>query len=229
MQSGMVRLESLYKFVREYVEQHPDRIDAYSIERSSKHGKVYRDKNAQILEKVPDEQGFYLWGFYNPSRFWINVYSGKAGKGKTASLRARLLEELKDERACIWREVNPDNATLLGIGKRTHPQMWHKYEKDWKRTLGKAGSTHIFWVAAPPLDLEPDNVESFENDLIEVMNPTGNRRRIMPAPALQQKAANILNAFRDMIHSEENRKGKFPLDYHDELWKWVGQAEPPTP
>lgn len=229
--NGVVSLKPLYDFVREFEEQNhydaakPDTIAAYRIERASGEGEKYRKRCSGVLEGVPDKRGFYLWGFYNSRKFWVNVYFGKSDEGKTAHLKERLYKELTAERAAIWREVNPDNAQVLAIGEKVHPKMWHKYEPHWKRALGKAGSTHIFWVAPP--DLSPRSVDPIENDLIEALNPTGNRQRRTPSPTLQDRAGEILNKFRQMVHA--NRESQFPLEYHKNFWKLAGQAEPPTP
>jgi len=125
-------------------------------------------------------------GFLQPQRFWVNVYIGKAGLRKTASLQDRLYKELTAERACIWREAFSSKDKLLEVGERTHPNMWGKYRKHWERALRKAGSTHIFWVATP--DVPEENVEFVENDLIEAMNPTGNsRRRTHPGHSIEKR------------------------------------------
>jgi hypothetical protein len=236
MESGMVQLGPLYKWVRKFRRQHPydpnnsDTIAAYRI-RGSPEGKKYCEECRKILDKtsnnVPNKQGFYLWGFYNPRKFWINVYCGQADKLKTAHLRDRLYKELTAERACIWREVDRDNDKLLAIGEQVHPKMWFKYKTDWERALRKAGSTHIFWVATS--GISPEDVDHIEGDLIEAMNPTGNRQRRTPNAAIQVQAGKILRTFRDMIHREENRNTKFKLDYHKHFWKWVGDTKPSTP
>jgi hypothetical protein len=228
MQSGMVRLEPIYEFVRQYAQQHPNDYGAYQINGKIKSGRDYLEKCDTALLEVPNEQGFYLWGFYNNSKFWINVYLGKAGKGKTAHLRDRLYKELTAERASLWREVNLNDAKLLSIGQKVHPTMWDKYKPHWERALHKAGSTHIFWVSAPKSELDPQNIEAVENDLIEAMNPTGNRQRRMPSATLQQDAGKIFGAFRAMIHLEQNRKTQLELTYHKDFWKWVGTIKPST-
>jgi len=237
METGLVQLGPLYKWVREFASKHPydpnssDSIAAYRIDGSTDIGDDYRTQCREIVDKpsnkVPNKQGFYLWGFYNPRKFWINIYCGKADKRKTAQLNDRLYKELTAERACIWREVNPDNNQVLAIGAQVHPTMWIKYRPHWERALRKAGSTHIFWVA--PSSLRPEDVDHIESDLIEAMNPTGNRQRRTPNAATQQQAGEILKTFRDMIHREENRKTKFKLDYHKDFWKWIGDTRPSTP
>jgi len=230
MEGGMVCLKPIYDFIRNFVREHPDtrdQIAAYRINVKSGSGKDYCDECREVLDDVPDKQGFYLWGFYNSSKFWINVYLGKAHKGKTAHLKDRLYKELTAERASIWREVNPDNATLLKIGQEIHPTMWREYESHWKRALHKVGSTHILWVATP--DLTEGNVAPIESDLIEAMNPTGNRQRRMPSATLQQEAGKVFNSFREIIHLEKNRETQFDLTYHKRFWESVGKTEPSAP
>jgi hypothetical protein len=233
MEGGMAQLGPLYEWVREFARKHtydrdnPDTIAAYRVNGSTPSGKAYCRECDKVLDQVPNEQGFYLWGFYNPRKFWINVYCGQADKLKTAHLRDRLYKELTAERACIWREVNPDDNQVLAIGAQVHPTMWIKYKPHWERALRKAGSTHIFWVATS--GLSPEDVDHIESDLIEAMNPTGNRQRRTPNAAIQQQAGEVLRMFRDMIHREENRKTKFELHYHKHFWKWVGYTKPSAP
>jgi hypothetical protein len=234
MEQGVVFLESLYQeFVRKYAAD----LEAYRIDGSSSLGNRYSKKCNELMTdaKVPhDQQGFYLWGFYNPKRFWINVYLGKAGKGigagRTDTLKIRLYKELTAERACVWREGNSSNARSLEIGKEIHPTMWPKYKSHWVRALRKAGSTHIFWVAKPELkDLVKEDVELIESDLVEAMNPTGNRMRRLPSLTRRKEAEAVFSTFREMIHRDEYRKTSFPLRYHKEFWKWVGESQPTEP
>jgi hypothetical protein len=233
MSAGIVYLAPLYKWVRNFTRQHPykpddpDTIAPYRVDRSNKPSREYLKVCIEVLDKVPNNQGFYLWGFYNSNRFWVNVYLGKAIVGKTAHLRDRLYKELTAENASIWREVNKDNVAVLAIGQKIHPVMWPTYKAQWQRALRKAGSTHIFWVAAS--DLPAAHIDLIESDLIEAMNPTGNRQRKVPSAKLQREAGEILKTFRELVHLEENRKTKFSLKYHKDFWKWVGKTEPSTP
>jgi len=236
MESGALYLRPLYKFVGKHKSQceNVDGISvpsAYRIFRTSNLGSEYCKLCHQIVSpetggftKVPEEQGFYLWGFYNPSRFWVNVYVGKAGKkatGKYANLNWRLEEELKDERAFLWREFYSKDK-VMGFAP--------KYREKVKLALGKAGSTHIFWVSKPVADLKSDDIEAVENDLIEAMNPTGNRQRRKPSAHVQKDAGQILNIFRAMIHVErEKPTSRHRLDYHDEFWQNVGEVKPTAP
>jgi hypothetical protein len=230
---GVLYLKSLYDFVREFKD---DGESGYRLKEPIK--KVanrysYSDQCVAILDDNPNhdpkhignpflrKRGFYLWGFYNHRNFWVNVYLGMSEKGKkTSDLRARIMEELKDDRAFVWREFCPTDKVMA---------LDPKYQTVVRRALRKAGSTHIFWVAEP--HLAQDEFESIEYDLIEAMNPTGNRRRLTPSKRVQPEAGKILNIFREMIHEVrvKDPTTRFKLKYHKEFWRWVGEAEPSTP
>ena len=60
----------------------------------------------------------------------------------------RILEELKDEGASIWRAFVSEE-TLREAGKRNYARMWNRYQFHMARALKKAGATHIAWVADP--------------------------------------------------------------------------------
>lgn len=154
---------------------------------------------------VPDEKGtgvapfhgFYLWGRYEANGLWRNIYLGKAGFGKTAHLRARILEELKDERACIWAEFVSEK-TLRVASRRNHPKMCPVYDKHMVRALRKTGTTHIAWVADP--ELSNSAVENIESDLIETLNPAANVSHPVPPVSLQQHTKQIIAEFRSLVH-----------------------------
>lgn len=61
------------------------------------------------------------------------------------------------------------------------------------------------------------------------MNPTGNRRRRTPPPTLRKETDEVFDILREMIHDSANRKSRFHLKYHNEFWKWLGEAEPTKP
>ena len=126
---------------------------------------------------------------------------GKAGFGKRTNLYARILEELKDERAFAWRKVCSEKH-LEGIRSRLHGR---KYEAIWKRALRKAGTTHIAWVADP--ELSNADVQNIESDLIETLNPRVNVCHPVPPKSLQEHTRSIVGAFREVIHHErEDRR-----------------------
>ena len=154
---------------------------------------------------IPDEQGFYLWGYYNRKRLWKNIYLGKAGLGKGASLRKRILEELKDERCFAFRPFKTEDE-LHKIRIRIHKG---KYENHWKRALLKAATTHIIWVTVP--HIENEDLIRIEADLIEALNPTANLMRPSPpAGVWQQDTQKIFGLLRKEIH--KHRGDVFDLE-----------------
>lgn len=216
MSQGVIQLRGLLEFIDE---QHAN-PEAYRRKLSAL-GSEYGKRCKSLVESVPEECGFYLWGYYDKKEFWINVYLGMAGKkpkGKTSHLRHRLLEELGDERAFAWRAF---------CAKETVAGMDPKYATEVERAFRKTGSTHIFWNSTP--HLEGENIEPIEDDLIETMNPTGNRKRSKPDLTLREESEKVLNSFREMINIQENRKTKYHLNYHDQFWEHVGRVVPSTP
>ena len=195
MESGVAPLDELYAFVRSNRNHH----EAMNLMLAE--SRPYRELCRKITKEIPECQGFYLWGFYEKNGLWRNVYLGKAGLGKTANLRGRILEELKDERCCIWREVYSETE-VFGLGPRVHSSkaQWYKtIRTQWQRALRKAGTTHIVWVRTPQLS-NPD-VKRIEADLIEALNPQANLQR--PAPprqVLQEDTAEVFRLLRRQVH-----------------------------
>jgi len=193
MNSGYISLAKLYKFVS-------DDPTAKALYGKSTEGLTLGRLAREISNNIDEEHGFYLWGSYETNGLWRNIYLGKAGHGKTTCLRARICEELKDERVFLW--YNGDNHDLLySRGKEFYPKMWHKYSIEWKRSFRKAGTSHILWVTTPELDNK--EVTSVEADLIERLNPIANTQRPAPTSALRANTAKVISHFKTLIH--ENR------------------------
>jgi hypothetical protein len=135
MNTGIISLHLLYEFLE-------SNLHEVGFKVKSPTGRRYSAVAARVCETVAKAQGFYLWGRYNQNGLWRNIYLGKAGFGKTAHLRARLLEELKDESACLWRAF-VSVAMLEEAGERnSSPRMWPLYRTHMSRALRKAGATH---------------------------------------------------------------------------------------
>jgi len=215
MKKDLLSLDKLYSFVRKHRNL---ATEAMQIDGSSRLGSEYSDLCRHLTSSVPKQQGLYLWGFYNKNGFWTNIYIGKAGLRRTASLNNRIFKELTAERACIWREVLTQDE-LHSIGARIHPKMWTKNVHHWNRACEKAGTTHIAWLALP--DTQSENIALIENDLIESMNPVGNRRRVQPPDHLREDTKEVFGEFREMINEKANRASRFPLKFHEEYWKKV--------
>ncbi len=198
MLSGIVPLAKLIAFVEK------DRTGGALLGTSAS-GRAYGKLTADLAGQIADAQGFYLWGNYGPNGLWSNIYLGKAGYGKTAHLRARIREELKDERVFLWKRQMSDEE-LLVIGSRIHrPERWAEYRRHWERSLRKAGATYIAWVACE--GLSSGAVRNVEADLVETLNPSANEQRPAPPSALQQLTKEIIGEFRRLVHESRPLKG----------------------
>jgi hypothetical protein len=193
--SDIVSLRPLYEFIK----SDPDHKGLKSG--SPEHWR-YGSKAAEICAGIAPQQGFYLWGRYEGNGLWQNIYLGKAGFGMTTHLRARILEELKDERACIWRAYVSEE-TLIEAGKKNHGAMWQAYQFQMARALKKTGSTYIAWVADPD-NLESAAVNNIESDLIETLNPYANLSHPVPTKTSQEHTKRIIAEFRSVIHAHRN-------------------------
>jgi len=216
MLSGLLILNELYRFVREH---RTEAARAMQINGSSPLGDQYSEICDKIVATVPITRGLYLWGFYNRNGFWTNIYIGKASLKKTASLRNRLRKELTSERACIWREVL-STEELEKTCEEIHPKMWPKYTHHWHRAFEKRGTTHIAWIALP--ETNEAKIEPIENDLIEAMNPTGNRKRTQPPEHFRDDTKLVFGLFREVINAKAHRATRFPLEFHRRFWKQLG-------
>lgn len=203
---NQISLAELYKFA----EKHRHDREALRIEKRIGLGREYTKLCEDITDDVGEEQGFYLWGCYDrEGGLWRNIYLGMAGYGDKKSLKRRITDELKKERACIWRHLYTPKE-LMEIRDDIHNG---KYARGWKRAMRKAGTTHIVWVAAP--EIERSKVRDVESDLIEALSPRANLQRHAPPGDLQSKAADVFAAFRRIIHN--GRASGFSLNVKDGL------------
>ena len=193
VKSGIISLEKLYKMLEK-------EIALECIDVKSNTGKLYRSITNEIGQTLPTERGFYLWGNFNKKKFWTNIYLGKSGEGKITSLKQRILEELRDERAFIIKHFHTEDE-IKDKSSNVFLEMWHKqYHKHLPRNLKKYGTTHIVWETFDMTDNKI--IEEVENDLIESINPISNIRRTTPPTHLNEETINILKEFRRNIHQE---------------------------
>lgn len=197
MNSGNVNLTPLYKLVR-------DKADINHLNGRTLVARQFSKLANVLATDVALEAGFYLWGYYEKNGLWRNIYLGKAGFGKTSNLRARIFEELRDERVAVLISFFTKEQ-IWQEGARVYAKMWHSYQTHAERALRKSGCTHIFWVSLPELsDLEVRNVEA---DLIEILNPSANISRPPPPDHLQHHTRDVLAALRVNIHTSRVRNG----------------------
>ena len=189
MESKIVDLRKLYT----YAKHNPS---GEALHGKSQAGREYGQLVKRLTEEIADKRGFYLWGKYDKNSLWRNVYLGKAGYSKTANLRARIAEELKDEKWFLWVSLL-NKLEMSSLGAQYYPKQWKKYEKGLERTLKKAGSTYIIWVATPALNEQ--HFTKIEAELIETLNPIANMQRPAPTLDLQIETVEIIRQFRKQI------------------------------
>lgn len=198
----IIQLRPLYEFV----ERHRGDEEALKIERT-KIGKEYTSLCREMTEGIEQRPGFYLWGSYDKNRWWHSIYLGRAGDGKSTNLRNRILEELKDESAFVWRHLYTEEK-LTEICERYYAGRQYKFGRpSWARGYRKAGASHIIWV---PTDHVDEDVKKIEADLIEATNATANLSRPAPTRFLQLETKEIFATFRATIHAA--RPDKPPND-----------------
>jgi hypothetical protein len=130
----------------------------------SEYGREYSHLCKVITEDVDEVAGFYVWGRYDRKRYWHSIYLGKAGyKKDKKNLRKRILEELKDERAFVWRyiydqtEVLADETAVFSCrGSRPPSRLSAKIR-------GTIANVCIGWVSPSrlPTPAQPYRVASY--------------------------------------------------------------------
>ena len=173
MKTGRISLKLIYDFISEHEKECEEGLNLRTAL-----GREYSNRCKEQTSSIPTTQGIYLWGRYKDGR-WRDIYLGQAGVGKTANLGARILQELKGERCCLWRAVCSEKK-LYELGPRVHidPKKWPKIRKIWKRAFRKAGSTHIIWATS---SLNNKDLKIVEADLIEKLNPPANKEKCQSA------------------------------------------------
>lgn len=161
----------------------------------------------ELCQTIDDLGGFYMWGKYEKSNsLWRTIYLGKSKKAKTSSLRARILEELKDEKSFLWRGEPPklnERQIFRIIHKHYHPNKKYKnslYDPSdyFKRVFKKKEASHIIWVSMQTLG--NSKLLSVEADLIETLNPSANAQRPRPTSELQTTTIEIIKLMKHLIH-----------------------------
>jgi hypothetical protein len=188
---GVVSLRPLY----ELIESQPD---VAHLNNRTQVARGYGRLAGRLASGIASVAGFYLWGYYEENGLWRNIYLGRAGSGKTSNLRARILEELRDERAALLSTVF-NREEIWAHYRRNYSSMWHEYERHVERALRKVPSTHVVWVACP--ELTNMEIASVEYLLIERLNPTANIARPVSQHHLQSHTEEILIVLRAAIHA----------------------------
>lgn len=170
----------------------------------SKLGLEYGRKVMDLCYSVPVIHGFYVFGFFDDDSLWKSVYVGKAGKGKTASLRDRLIKELKVERFFLWYQENMNHDDEIDRIKKliiNSGDYWNldnvKTIKHIERSMKKAFATHVIWAATP--NLSNDLVRDVEAELIKDFNPKGNIQRPASSHEIPKFTSDVIEEIRRHI------------------------------
>jgi len=221
-----ISLKTLYSFIQKHRGEY---VEALNLKKSlggnyskrcecltGQRDRTDSEECENLTGKIEEVQGIYVWGAFDSHKYWRSIYLGKAGLGKTKKLlQARITEELKDERFCLWRHVFSEEA-LMEAGPlvvKGGTEAWAKYiERDTRRSIRKAGTTHIIW--APTSKLDNHSVRRLEADLIEALNPTANLQRPTPSNQVIAEATAVFEHFRKTIHhirGLQDDRGPFSL------------------
>ena len=167
-QAGAISLDPLYELAS--LEAPGEDVAKSALRGDSPAGRAFGKEARVLCEPIAESRGFYVWGFFDAKGSWHTQYVGKAGFGKASSLRARICEELRDERVFIWAKFR-DAGWLLDTMRQLYGEKGqHKSsagENHFRRALRKTGATHILWVSTP--SLSDDEVKVIEPDLIELL------------------------------------------------------------
>jgi hypothetical protein len=208
----VIRLQTLYDFGREHKE-HPE--DGMRLGRTPI-GNDYCMRCANLTKNVDEAKGFYLWGLFDRKQYWHSIYLGKAGFARSSHLKARICEELKDERAFLWRAFL-DESDISRIRAALH--RGRNYT--WRRPLKKWGATHIVWASAEWI--EDRAIRSIEADLIEALDPIANIQRPTPPAKHQGDAVSIFEKFRKQIHGARHDRTVLSRSQEQELFRHLGR------
>ena len=132
---------------------------------------AYLDLLKGLVANVPEWPGWYLWGRCDEMGQWETVYAGMTRRGKTSSLRARLREELRDEKVAIWSAIYGSEFAL----RQVHELYNGKWDRENSRSALKSPSRIIVWAGVE--EITPEEVARQEGFLINIFNPTANRQR----------------------------------------------------
>jgi len=174
--------------------------DMLGLKGSSPEGRSYGKLVGQEVSVLPELPGFYIWGKYENKGLWRTIYLGKAGIGKSTHLRARIAEELRDERIAVWCRTDNDTDRKKVIEAWLGEYASEAGLRHARRAALKSGATHIVAVAMDQVDYQNEDILAIEADLIETMNPIANRNRPRPQSSLQRQTIEVIRHFKDAIH-----------------------------
>jgi len=95
-------------------------------------------------------------------------------------------------------------AVILGLRGSAPNRNESAKVSTWRTSFLKAGATHIIWVTDPQFSNR--DVQNIESDLIELLDPSANKKRPVPPTSLQQQTHTVVGHFRRLVHNERKRR-----------------------
>jgi hypothetical protein len=135
--------------------------------RRNESSRAYRKAINELCAEIPARGGLYLWGAFERSGQWKNIYLGKSSRRKALGLRSRITEELRDEFIALWL-VFHDEASVM---KQIRDAYGDRYDWHQQRSKRKKGTEFIVWAGYD--DGEYD-LSAEENALIARYRPRAN-------------------------------------------------------
>jgi len=160
MQSGSISFTRLF----EYIKLQPEIPHKDDLTFSG-----FKDLYLELVKAIPNIPGWYAWIRHSAQGSQV-VYLGQSQTRKTASLQARLREEFLDEFVALWATVWSPETVMEILDEKYHG----KYTTPIKRSIRKAGATHILWLGRP--HLTDEELDVVEHNLIKRFNPPANKQ-----------------------------------------------------
>jgi hypothetical protein len=201
LKSSIIYLEKLYPFAKK------DKAGE-AIKNDSSIGKKLGKEIKELTISIPESPGFYIWGKYEKNGQWKSIYLGKAGTGKTASLRDRINKELNVERIFLWIKNTEDENKYFQVAQNHYKNSWSKKsENHYNRSIEKKGSQFIIWCESKTLKNEKE-IKEVEKFLIEMLNPKVNVQRSASLEGNLDAALRIFKEFIRIIIENRPTKNK---------------------
>lgn len=205
MESLIIDLEHLYC--------HAERDKGCeSLPLKTRNGRELGKKITKLFSGVQESAGIYVW--YDSQNQNV-IYAGKSTKRKTSNLRARLVEELKEERAFLWA------GKRIGIGVDKIHSKWQEFYPDIQdkgggrrhidRAIRKSNSTHVIVISLPALNEEPQIIGSIEAHVIQhfkLQECGANARAETAAPEQDQTASKVIDLVEKAMEGIRDQSGR---------------------
>jgi hypothetical protein len=168
----------------------------------------FRKSYKQVIKKVPQTNGVYLWYAVRPNNQVEYIYVGESHSNKSG-LRGRLDDEFRRTYHGFWATVFASDKYLeeaiTVFGDRTRYNPKKSYETDIRNDYERHGATHVVFCHDVTAQL---NVVAVQNDLIQLFdNPRGNikdvRTKPLPESQLSAEAKVIYKSFCQAVQSSQ--------------------------